>query len=106
MAYSDKESYYNEIEKAPLGGSSHLAVDEEGRVFSVYTPRDPRMNSKVIEIEDASSELIAELLAKRQEALATLQKVVFDPDNADSELRQAADRVWLENSGIDPESIA
>lgn len=105
MAFGDKESYYNRVDKAPSGGSSHLTVDEAGRVFSVFTPHDSRLNSKVIEIEDASAELVDELQAKRQEALAMLQKVVFDPDNADRELRTAADRVFLEDSGIDPSSI-
>lgn len=105
MSFGDNEFYYNKIEKAPTGGSSHLTVDDEGRVFSVYTPHDPRMNSKVIEIEGASSELVAELQTKKQEALAMLQRVIFDPDNADRELRAATDRVFLEDSGIDPNSI-
>ncbi len=105
MAFCDKDLYYNRIEKAPSGGSSHLTVDESGRVFSVFTPHDSRLNSKILEIEDPSTELVTELQAKKQEALAMLQKVIFDPDNADRELRIAADRVFLEDSGIDPSSI-
>jgi hypothetical protein len=105
MAFNGKEFFYNEFSKEPLGGSCRLTVDDSGRVFSVYTPHDPRLNSKWFEIDNPAPELVAELLTEKQEVLAMLQKVVFDPDTADREIRGASDRVFLEDSGIDPTSI-
>ncbi|HRV75805.1 MAG: hypothetical protein H6799_03175 [Candidatus Nomurabacteria bacterium] len=100
-----KDSHYNHIEKPPTGGSSHYSFDSEGRLVEIYTPADPRMNMESKVVPNPSPELIAETHEKITKARELAQRLVFDPQDVDIAITQAADRVWLEDNGIDPDSM-